>query len=414
MHKKISAPPFPYETMLALSSMGYDFSQAVSDVLDNSIDAGSTKVEIVVSHDEESASDPYILIMDNGEGMNYEKLIEAMTLGGSSSSIDSLGKFGMGMKTASLSQCDRLTVVTKKPRCGISGLVWDMTTLKKEKKWEMEVVSETVLPVSARQFLSSVTSGTVILWEQIKLLKGLNRRNITQLLDREVLHTRRYIEMVFHRYLSGEGDAGKVIMQCNAKKLIAWDPFCRSEKNTRNLGDQKVYVVGKNTKPENSITLRPFLLPSQDKFSSPEAFTAGAGIRKWNDMQGFYFYRNNRMVDYASWTWMRAKDEKTKFLRVAVDYDVNELMDSKLKINVSKQSASIPDSVRDDIKEYLSRWSVIARKEYPTTRDEPPSEKQKKYSLLQVETMLMHVSSNSDSETVKKLFAKVRKTLHLD
>jgi hypothetical protein len=409
MKKTVSAPPYPYETMLALSSMGYDFSQAIADVIDNSIDAGSSKIDIASYSDEGSADSAYLLVMDNGAGMNQDRLHTAMTLGGTSSGVGALGKFGMGMKTASLSQCDRL-VVCSKFSGQIHGLAWDMDALEKTNKWDMEVLDEDSLPLPATEFLTSVRTGTVVVWRKIKSVRELNERNAVQVLDKEALHARRYLEMIFHRYLSGEQGARKITMTFNGKKLIPWDPFCRDQKNTRNLGDVafKVPEAGKS-----SVVVRPFLLPSQDGFSSSEAFNLGAGIRKWNDMQGFYFYRNNRMVDYSGWNWMRAKDEKTKFLRVAIDYDVNPKMDSLMKINVAKQTASIPASVRDEIKEYLSKWAVLARKAYPTTRGVSEENKSKKYSLLQVEKLLQHVATSGEKPVVSSLFSKLRKSQHI-
>jgi len=389
--------------------MGYDFSQAIADVVDNSIDAGSSRIDIASYSDEGSADSAYLLVMDNGAGMNQDRLHIAMTLGGTNSSAGALGKFGMGMKTASLSQCDRL-VVCSKFSGQIHGLAWDMDALEKTNKWDMEVLDEDSLPLPATEFLTSVRAGTVVVWRKIKSVRKLNEKNAVQVLDKEALHARRYLEMIFHRYLSGEQGARKIAMTFNGKKLVPWDPYCRDQKNTRNLGDVafRVPEAGKS-----SVVVRPFLLPSQDGFSSSEAFNLGGGIRKWNDMQGFYFYRNNRMVDYAGWNWMRAKDEKTKFLRVAIDYDVNETMDSLMKINVAKQTASIPPSIREDIKEHLSKWAVLARKAYPTTRDVSERDKSKKYSLLQVEKLLQHVATSGEKPIVSSLFSKLRKTQHI-
>ena len=409
MKKTISAPPFPYETMHALSSMGYDFSQAVADVIDNSIDAGASKIEIASFSDEGSPDSAYLLVMDNGAGMDPKRLHVAMTLGGTSSGAGALGKFGMGMKTASLSQCDRL-VVCSKSSGRIHGLAWDMDILEKTKKWDMELVDEDALPLPAVEFLTSVKKGTVVVWRKIKSVRGLKEKNATRLIDRESLHARRYLEMIFHRYLAGESGARKVGMIFNGKKLAPWDPFCRDQKNTRNLGDVNLKVPDA---AKSFLSIKPYLLPSQDGFTSPEAFTHGAGIRKWNDMQGLYFYRNNRMVDYAGWGWMRAKDEKTKFLRISVDYDVNAEMDELMKINVAKQTASIPLSLRDEIKELISKWAVIARKTYPTTRSETEENKSKKYSLIQVEKLLVQVATSGECAVINGLFAKLKKNLHI-
>jgi len=402
----IEAPPLPYETMAALRSIGYKFPQALADVVDNSIDAGSSVIKVEVLADPESAANSYVLLMDDGSGMTREQLIKAMTLGGSNSRADSLGKFGMGMKTASLSQCERMLVGSLKDG-DFHGYAWDMDVLKKRDRWVLESVSRNDFPPKVRDHLKVVKSGTVVMWTRLRAYKDKSPGVAARSLDNLVLDAQQYLSTVFHRFLSGEIKDRKITIKLNEEYILpAWDPYCRSEKARKTLDQVKLKVeTVKGFAGE--ITFEPVVLPSQDGFSSARAFNLAGGYNKWNDMQGFYFYRNNRLISFGGWDRLRAKDEKVKFLRVAIDYDVNKEMDDELAIDVSKESASIPDSLRQKIEKYLTQWIKVARDNYSQDRDKPDDKREKKYSLIEVERMLIREAEGNEKITIKKLFRKL-------
>ncbi len=402
----IEAPPLPYETMAALRSIGYKFPQALADVVDNSIDAGSSEIKIQVLADPDSAANSYVILMDDGAGMSHEQLVKAMTLGGSNSSADSLGKFGMGMKTASLSQCERMLVGSLKDG-DFYGYAWDMDVLKKRGKWVLESVTRADFPAKVREHLKNVTSGTVVMWTRLRAYKDKSAGVAARSLDNLVLDAQQYLSTVFHRFLSGELGARKVVITLNEDFILpAWDPYCRSEKQRKTL-DKVLLKVETINGVAGTITFDPVVLPSQDGFSSARAFNLAGGYNKWNDMQGFYFYRNNRLISFGGWDRLRAKDEKVKFLRVAIDYTVNKEMDEELAIDVSKESASIPDALRQKIEKYLSQWIKVARDNYSQDRDEPDRRKEKKYSLIEVERMLTREAEGDEKLIIKKLFRKL-------
>jgi len=402
----IEAPPLPYETMAALRSIGYKFPQALADVVDNSIDAGSSEIKLEVMAHPESAADSYVLLMDDGVGMTHDQLVKAMQLGGSNSSAESLGKFGMGMKTASLSQCERMLVGSLKDG-DFYGYAWDMEVLKRKGKWLLESVSRSDFPPKAREHLKSIASGTIVMWTRLRAYKDKSAGVAARSLDAAVLDAQGYLSTVFHRFLSGEIEGKKVTIKLNGDYVLpAWDPYCCSEMARKTL-DQVTLKVENMNGFAGSITFDPVVLPSQDGFSSARAFTLAGGYNKWNDMQGFYFYRNNRLISFGGWDRLRAKDEKVKFLRVAIDYTVNKKMDDELAIDVSKESASIPGSLRQKIDKYLTQWIKVARDNYSKDRDEPDRKKEKKFSLIEVERMLLREAEGDEKITIKKLFRKL-------
>ena len=118
-----------------MRSMGYNFESAVADVVDNSISAGCSNVRICFP------SDPlniFVGILDNGKGLSREDLFKAMRYGSESSlsvrNLDDLGRFGLGLKSASLSQCKKLTVVSKQGD-SISAFCWDFDYIAEKKDW---------------------------------------------------------------------------------------------------------------------------------------------------------------------------------------------------------------------------------------------------------------------------------------
>lgn len=99
----------------SMRSMGYTFESAIADIIDNSISANCQNVFLFFPTDPLHC---YVSILDDGDGMSKEELLEAMRYGSTSSesvrSENDLGRFGLGLKAASLSQCRKLTVVSKK------------------------------------------------------------------------------------------------------------------------------------------------------------------------------------------------------------------------------------------------------------------------------------------------------------
>jgi len=194
-------------------------------------------------------------------------------------------------------------------------------------------------------------------------------RFLARLIDEVGLHLR----TVFHRFMLGTvtGRRKLAVYVCG-KELEPWDPFCRSEATTE-LDILRLSL----TSPEDDqvterVTLSPYVLPREDEFSTPAAFKA-AGAKKWNQLQGFYFYRNNRLLQAGGWSWLRSVDEHTKLLRIAVDFPRG--LDRSFAINITKMRARIPSEIRDRVANEVSTWAKRGRYRYdhqPTpTRPQP-------------------------------------------
>jgi hypothetical protein len=353
--------PSAKRLITSLRDMGYDFSQAVADIVDNSIEAKATVVAIDVEFD---GDESWVRIADNGKGMTAEELREAMRYGADREyESDDLGKFGLGLKTASMSQCQRLSVASRwnPDRSDIAAYAWDLDHIERTNRWEILPLDRSPLTHSVRDPLKDAP-GTVVLWERLDRVLGF-KHPYGEAARKRLSGTCREIElhlgMVFHRFLSGEVRRRRFKLLLNGNEIRPWDPFCRTEK-TKAL--QQVRITVEHEGETGEILLEPFVLPHQDDFSSAEAFRLASGPGSWNQQQGFYIYRAGRMIQSGGWSNLRAPDEHTKLARIAVSFSPS--LDAAFKINVAKMRVQLPSQVRDHIREAIGPVVKLAREAY--------------------------------------------------
>lgn len=331
----------------SLRDMGYEFAAAVADLIDNSIEARANTVRVNV---EWNGEDSYVMIADNGIGMSAQQLREALRFGSERDyDTEDLGRFGLGLKTASLSQCLRLTVASRQneSRADINAYCWDLDHIKATNRWEILPVRSADLQPHARQHLKE-TTGTVVIWERLDRILGYKRPNgeaAHKQLNAMCRELEEHVAMVFHRFLEGAVRGKRLAIYLNGNKVVPWDPFARSEANTQKL--EPVVLCVEQEKGKSDVVLEPFVLPAQAKFSTPEAFNRATGPNKWNRQQGFYIYRADRMIQSGGWSNLRTLDEHNKLARVAVYFSPK--LDEEFKINVPKMRVVLPAAIRDDV-----------------------------------------------------------------
>lgn len=359
----------------SLRDLGYDFSQAVADIVDNSIEARATLVAIDVEYD---GDDTWVRIADNGRGMKPDELREAMRYGAEREyDVDDLGKFGLGLKTASMSQCQRLSVASRwnSDRAAIAAYAWDLDHIVRTNRWEILPLDRNGLGPAIREPLKD-TTGTVVLWQRLDRILGYKhpygesaRKRLSQMCRDIELH----LGMVFHRFISGEVRNKRLKLLLNGNEIKPWDPFCRSEPKTKELHVVKLPVEHEGVSGE--VTFHPYVLPHQDDFSTQEAFRLASGPASWNQQQGFYIYRAGRMIQSGGWSHLRAPDEHTKLARVAVHFSPK--LDEAFKINVAKMRVQLPAQIRDEVRDATGPVMKLAREVYDrktnrASRGSPP------------------------------------------
>lgn len=385
--KTIKTDPGAKRLMESLRNMGYDCSTAIADLVDNSIASDASEIFIDIITKQETRMDHIpkleyhqaaIVIADNGNGMDKEQLHEAMRFGTLQEySLSDLGKYGLGLKTASLSQCRVLTVASKakaanETRPRRHTMRWDVDHVYETNEWDLLMPEDDELEPAEKELLDqSVTRehGTVVLWTNfegaLSILSSNNRHEREKFLANLMDDISAHLRMVFHRFMQGTvmGRKKLTINLCGTA-LTPWDPFCRDEKTYEPdiLRLPVVSVAPDDSKIEETVTVSPFILPRADEFSSQDAWKEASGPRNWNLQQGFYFYRNNRLLQAGGWSRLRTSDEHTKLLRVAVDFPGE--LDRAFAINITKMRASIPAEIRDKVDSSVTAWAKTAKARY--------------------------------------------------
>jgi len=361
--KKHELIPSARRLITSLRDMGYDFAAAVADVVDNSVEANATKVDIAVHFD---GDDSWVRITDNGVGMKPAQIREALRYGAEREYdvTQALGKFGLGLKTASMSQCQLLTVASRSSveRAEIFAYSWNLDHVMATNKWEILEVGRDEHPDLLREPLLE-HRGTTVLWQRLDRILGYKHpygEMAKKRLSGMCRELEEHLAMVFHRYISGEAGRRKVRMTVNGNPVRAWDPFVRQEPATKQL--ESVTLRYDHDGVGGDILIQPYVLPHQDEFSTPLAHAAAAGPLRWNRQQGFYIYRANRMIQSGGWSNLRTLDEHTKLARVAVSFDPR--LDEAFRINVAKMRVQLPQQLREQFEKAIGPVIKIAQTAY--------------------------------------------------
>jgi hypothetical protein len=339
-NKSRHAPPKAGSMIEALRGLGYSTSTALADIIDNSITAHGNKVDIHFSWKGEAST---ITVFDNGDGMDDSELDLAMRLGEKNPlnerATHDLGRFGLGLKTASFSQCRRLTVASRK--MGVTNcLHWDLDVLatSKDDGWHLlEGPAD-----GSESLLSSLVThdhGTLVIWEKLDriITKSFGKQDFLDLIDR----VERHLSMVFHRYLCGPRP--RLFLAINGHPVEPWDPFLIGHATTWSSPVERITTEG------GIVEVQCHVLPHKDRLDARE-YDSAAGFDGWTAQQGFYVYRNDRLLVAGSWlglgrgrSW--TKEEAHRLARIRLD--IPNTADADWKIDVRKSMARPPVSIRE-------------------------------------------------------------------
>ncbi|MEE2730105.1 MAG: ATP-binding protein [Pseudomonadota bacterium] len=352
-----NAAPSALSFLESLRDIGYSLETAVADILDNSITAKASEIQILLNVNSLSAE---IAVIDNGTGMTEEELIEAMRPGSKnpldSRSKNDLGRFGLGLKTASFSQCRRLTVVTRKHKT-LSAAQWDMDFVAQQEKDEWTLQIPEGEEINRIPYADHVPeTGTLVLWEKLDRLEDATENTpLEDHLYERFDTVRKHVELIFHRFLEGERPFNKVKVTINGEPIAPFDPFNSKHPATILLPEEIIQVRGA------AVKIQPYVLPHHKK-TTPEEWAKYGGDAGYLKNQGFYVYRAGRLIIYGTWFRLAQQAELTKLSRVRVDMP-NEL-DHLWKIDVKKASAQPPLVVRERLKKIIERIGGASNKVY--------------------------------------------------
>lgn len=353
------ADPNPAATIQAFRAFGYDVAAAVADLVDNSISAGAKRIDI---HFEWDGADSYAYFLDNGRGMSGARLKEAMRAGTASPNavrdISDLGRFGLGLKTASFSQCKVLTVSSTDASADPIQKNWDLDYVGQCNEWRLKrgpgPIAKTVLSKLGGKH---PRPGTLVIWESMDRLIAEQdvgdahaHGRFLKMLER----VQKHLSMVFHLFLSGPS---KIKITLNGDPIIAWDPFLSGESATQETPAELHYL--KN----HQIKVTPYVLPHHSKITDAQYLLA-EGPRGWADMQGFYVYRNKRLLVAGDWLGLGIrKEEHYKLARIKIE--LPNALDQEWQLDVKKCTAIPHPQVQSRLKRIAqatrSRASEIYR-----------------------------------------------------
>ena len=415
MHETIEAIPAARRLITSLRDMGYEFSTAIADLVDNSIEAGATSVSIDIEFE---GGDSWVRLSDNGCGMTPATLREAMRYGSARRYGDEdLGKFGLGLKVASLSQCRHLSVAsrTNRDRAEISAYCWDLEHIQKTNRWELIAVSR---ESGGSQLFGPLkdSAGTVVLWKRLDRILGYRHpdgESARKRLSGMTRDVQGHLAMVFHRLLSGEAPGRRrLAILVNGQPVAPWDPFARDEPATRKLAPVSVGVAHGGVRGE--MILEPFVLPHQAAFSSVDNFKRASGPANWNQQQGFYVYRSHRLIQCGGWCRIRTLDEHTKLARVALRFSPQ--LDDAFRVNVSKMRVELPQGMREQISELITPVTRLANETYRRSapafaRQRPSTSRVSPMVLHRVTRSLLSVAKPQERKIIRRVIARLEQRI---
>ncbi len=359
--------PHPLGLFTILANAGHDLPSAVADLVDNSISADAT--EITITFPNPNNGGRWMCIRDNGKGMTASQLRDAMRIGNPRQyEVRDLGRFGFGLKGASWSQADTLTVISKN-----SGethhLTWDKSHLEKTGRWQTlcEPIPEQFIPSS---FIKEASGTSVLLTNMrppavMTALKNVDPYNV------EIAEVRDHLALVFHRFLSGEAKGRKPVkITINGQQVIPNNPVKHPLVRPHN---PRELVCTPNVEGTQAvISLRAYVLPTEEQIRQHHIADGELAVKaeserlslggRMNANQGLYFYRLDRLIKWGGWCGVFAEDEHTKLLRVTVDFDRSA--DDPMKVNISKREIQLSVRLREAIKDAVKEGRTDARSRY--------------------------------------------------
>ncbi len=329
------APPKAGAMINTFRSFGYNLRTAIADIIDNSISAGSKNIRVNYTW---LGAESTVSILDDGSGMNLTELIDAMTAGSKNPEDErdkyDLGRFGLGLKTASFSQCKILTVATKQSESEIIKRCWNLDFVNSSQNWTLlnYISDETHL-----DDLQKLPCGTLVLWEAMDRLVGNSLESneaVRKVFLQDFELVEKHLSMVFHRYLENK----KIKIFINNLEIKAWNPFLKGEKGRQLVAEEKV--------ANERVKIKCYVMPHASMLSE-EGRKEGGGTEGWYAQQGFYIYRNERLLVAGDWLGLFPKNEHYKLARILVD--IPNSMDSDWKIDIKKSTAIPPLYLLEDL-----------------------------------------------------------------
>ena len=399
------AKPNPKSTINSYRSFGYNLSSAIADIIDNSISANANEISLDYRWNGQNS---FISISDNGIGMNREELVLAMTPGSKDPvekrSENDLGRFGMGLKTASFSQCKRLTCITKRESSSTIKRCWDIDFINSENEWRL---LDNVSDESFLEKIEKYKSGTIVLWEKLDRIVG-NAESINETVKSafyaELISVKHHLSLVFHKFI--ESKRIKIFFQ--NVEIEAYNPFLLKLHPKPEMGQPEIF---------GNVEITYFILPHMSAIGKVDYENYGGSLG-WFQEQGFYIYRGDRLLVAGDWLGLQKKRDYSKLARIEVS--ISNANDFNWNLDIKKSTATPPIEIRKELDRIariaimksakIYNWrgqSTISEYGYgnqePLWTDEKTRDGIKKYKINRKHPIIKSLLCDNNKLTVKAL-----------
>lgn len=363
-----TADPNPEYLIKSIAEQGYSLESSLADLMDNSISANANNIEILIKMDQE----PFTLfIADNGDGMSEDELKTSMQFPSSSPeemrNIFDLGRFGLGMKTASFSQTRCFTVISrKKGTKTFNGRTWDVNYLKQEGKWRLLINSPEEVFELLQKYISlseghlnrfeNFEANTIVVWRGLyKFENYLEENNRQSALKKQVTEvTSDYLSLVFHRFM--ERTVSPLKIRINNIQLYPFNPF------PTHITDFRPIEYKQKNFSTDTIKIEGFVLPSRSIDESKGVSIWTTKNRGLMDMEGIYIYRADRLIHFGGWNGLIKKAPRLQLARLRVE--IGNSVDHLLHLNVAKSQVVIPHDLIVAFEKYIDDLKIEAEREF--------------------------------------------------
>ncbi|WP_300599985.1 ATP-binding protein [Niabella sp.] len=361
MAESIVLSPPPVFFIKSISEQGYSLSTAIADLIDNSLAAEANRIELLI---DPNTSPLRFFIADNGCGMSGNELTSNMRFPSADldepRSDNDLGRFGLGLKTASFSQARRFSLISSKDKKSYEARTWDVEYLKETQDWTLMVENEATTNSYLQDFEtlslnfharnSSFEPSTIVIWDHLYKLEKLQKKSE---INDELEELRSHIGLVFHRFIK----SGKVEIRLNNLLIDAFDPFPVNAAGVQLVAENYWQTV------HSFIRFQGIILPKRSAIEAKEPLSQWAPQGKTLDeTQGMFIYRNDRLISYGGWLRTIPKSVWLQFGRIRID--ITNSNDSEFHLNVAKSSLKLPFGLRRAMAEMVSYVASQAAKEY--------------------------------------------------
>lgn len=342
--------------IFGLRDTGYDFPMAVADIVDNSIAANAANISVDIELRADGRK--FVYFADDGDGMSDSMLKDAMRYGAKErDNPASLGKFGLGLKTASSSVCLKFALISRqKSDLPLKKLSWDLDHVREHDRWEM--LEEEVSPEEASRFNDSCgDKGTLLIWSKCdRLLKKLyvepggsqERAAITRLSNILINH----LSLVYYRFLDAtDSRARNIKVYVNGQSISGWNPFYPEKSEQVLEASQRKITCELQTGEEQTAEISAWILPHKDDCTAEERVLA----KITNKGQGFYVFRENRLIHSGDWLGIQSWGSLEPHLSLLrIEFDFNHLLDEAFMVDVKKSRILLDPELEDYIYKLLS------------------------------------------------------------